>query len=237
MLRSILKKIGYSISQYPPQSTQDFIKLLKSHNIDLVLDVGANTGQFGKWLIDFGYCGKILSFEPMQKEYDILVKNSKKNKNWLVAEKCALSNVNGEQEFNISENSVSSSFLPLTDYVKQVSPSTKYVAKEKVKTLRLENYDLNNTIRDARSVFLKLDVQGFEDPVLDGAAGILNNIKGMLIEFSLMPLYEGQKSMIDLLKKIDSLGYESHYFIPHVTSDKTGRLLQVDGVFFKKGKI
>lgn len=234
MLRTILKKIGYSISMYPPQSTQDFVKLLSNHTIDLVLDVGANTGQFAKWLIDFGYKGKILSFEPMQKEYDILVKNSKTKKNWLVADKCGLSDKTGEEVFNISENSVSSSFLPLTDYVKKVSPSTKYVAQEKVKTFRLENYDFENTIHDAKSIFLKLDVQGFEDSVLDGSVGMLHKVNGMLIEFSLMPLYEGQKSMLDLLKKIDSLGYESHYFIPHVTSDKTGRLLQVDGVFFKK---
>jgi FkbM family methyltransferase len=233
LFRPVLKRFGITLSKYPPQSTRDFIRLLHSHHIDLVLDVDANTGQFGQWLRDFGYRERILSFEPMRKEYEMLLKTSKPDKDWLVADKCGLGNVNGMQVFHISQNSVSSSFLPLTDYTNKVSPTTRYIAQEEVKIFRLEDYDYQNAIADSNSIFLILDVQGFEDRVLEGSKGILHKVKGLLVEMSLTQLYEGQLMVGDLFSLINSYGYAPHYFIPHVTTDDSGKLLQVDGVFFR----
>ena len=59
---------------------------LEFHNIDLVLDIGANEGQFAEKLIEHGYKKKIISFEPIEDVHKILKKNSKAHDNWTVYE-------------------------------------------------------------------------------------------------------------------------------------------------------
>jgi FkbM family methyltransferase len=233
LVRPVLRKFGYSVSRYPTQSTRDFFRLLDAHHIDMILDIGANTGQFGNWLLDFGYKGHILSFEPLPQEYNALLKASKRSPLWKVAERCGLGNAEGWTEMNISENSVSSSMLPLDQYTLEVSPSARYVTTQKVMVKRLDHAVPLKSVSGFGGVLLKLDVQGFEDRVLDGADGIMEYIKGILVEFSLSTLYTGQMPMTALMQKIESMGFSPCYFIPHVTTDATGRLLQVDGVYYK----
>jgi FkbM family methyltransferase len=233
VLRPVLRHLGMTLNKYPPKHVVDFMKLLSHHEIDLVVDVGGNTGQFGLWLRDFGYKGRILSFEPIYSEYQILLQTARKDKNWIVADRCALGDFEGELELNVSQNSVSSSFLPLTSYITNVSPATKYVRKETVKVHRLDQYDFNKTIGVSEKLFLKMDVQGFEDRVLRGAEGLLHKTPGLLIEMSLVQLYEGQATMQDLMQLAAGMGYVPYYVIPHITTEPSGRLLQVDMVFFK----
>ena len=51
-------------------------KLFDTYQVDLVIDVGANTGSYGIALRDCGYSGLIISFEPIQGAYDKLLENA-----------------------------------------------------------------------------------------------------------------------------------------------------------------
>ena len=53
------------------------LKTLNHFKIDIVIDIGANKGQFAEKLINIGFNKKILSFEPMEKVYEILKKKLK----------------------------------------------------------------------------------------------------------------------------------------------------------------
>ena len=53
-------------------------------DINLIFDVGANEGQFAKKIIENGYKGKIISFEPLNDPYEKLVLKSSKFENWKV---------------------------------------------------------------------------------------------------------------------------------------------------------
>ena len=86
------------------------IKFLRNENIDTVFDVGANKGQYALMLRRFGYQGKIISFEPLKNEKDILDVNMAEDENF-ESYNYAIGKKNTDGKINYSLNSVSSSIL------------------------------------------------------------------------------------------------------------------------------
>ncbi|MEY3557161.1 MAG: hypothetical protein RLZZ580_3219, partial [Cyanobacteriota bacterium] len=208
-------------------------RLLAYHNIDLVFDVGANIGQYAKLLRELGYSGRIVSFEPLSSAYSQLKAVSKKEPLWEIAPQTAIGNQEGEITINIAGNSQSSSALPMLDAHLESAPESAYSGSETVKLSRLDTIAKDYIKSETKSIFLKIDVQGLEKQVIEGATAILPLVKGIKLELSLVPLYEGQvlfKEMIDIIEK---LGYELYGIEPGFTAEKTGRMLQMDGIFFK----
>jgi FkbM family methyltransferase len=235
IIRKIIRPLGVDLVRYPyrlSSTNEDYNRLLANNNIDLIFDVGANIGQYASETLKYGYSGKIISFEPMSKEHAILLEKSKDHPQWKVASQMAIGNEDGFIEINISENSESSSILDLKDYTLANSPTTKFVGKEKVRISKVDSiYD--QYAEGAKNVFLKIDVQGYEEHVLKGASDALKKIRGLHLEFSLIPLYKEEKTMLDILKIVYDYGFEPNYFIPHTTIDSAGRLMQIDGIFFR----
>ena len=81
---------------------------------------------------------------------------------------------------------------------------------------------------------LKIDSQGYEDLILDGAKEFLNKVVGVQIELSLLELYDGQMLFDKMYKKMSDMGYVLMHISPSFVSPKTGQLLQFDGLFFKQ---
>jgi FkbM family methyltransferase len=201
--------------------------------VDLVLDVGANTGQYSSFLREFGYRGKVVSFEPLLSAYEQLLKRSRKDPNWIVIPRTAVGERSGEITLHISGNSQSSSVLNMLDAHLFSAPESSYVGEQQVAICRLDEI-ARCYVEAARSSYLKIDVQGYESQVLDGASGILPLITGIQIELSLVPLYERQMLYRAMIDKLDALGYELHAVLPVFSDARSGRLLQMDGIFIRK---
>ncbi len=107
------------------------VNLLKQLNIGLVLDVGANIGQYAKGLFEKGYAGKIISFEPVSDVYETLLITSKSYVNWLIYERCAIGDKNDEIEINVSRNFESSSVFNVLERSVKAEPSTEFIRKER----------------------------------------------------------------------------------------------------------
>ena len=239
MLKKTIKKlsrnIGIDLRRYNVQTSEAarMQRLLDYHKIDLVLDVGANVGQYAKSLRELGYSGRIISFEPLSSAYSQLKAASKKDPLWQIATQTAIGNQEGEIIINIAGNSQSSSALPMLDAHLESAPQSAYSGSETVKLSRLDTIAKDYITTQNESIFLKIDVQGLEKQVIEGATAILPLVKGIKLELSLVPLYEGQvlfKEMIDIIEK---LGYELYGIEPGFTAEKTGKMLQMDGIFFK----
>lgn len=235
VVKKLARSLGIDLRRYNVQTSEaaKMQLLLAYHNIDLVFDVGANIGQYAKLLREFGYSGRIVSFEPLSSAYSQLKAVSKKDPLWEIAPQAAIGNQEGEITINIAGNSYSSSALPMLDAHLESAPESAYSGSETVKLSRLDTLAKNYIKSETKSIFLKIDVQGLEKQVLEGATAILPSIKGIKLELSLVPLYEGQvlfKEMIDIVEK---LGYELYGIEPGFTAEKTGRMLQMDGIFFK----
>jgi len=234
-IKQLARSLGIDLKRYNVQTSEaaKMQRLLAYHNIDLVFDVGANIGQYAKLLRELGYSGRIVSFEPLSSAYSQLKAVSKKDPLWEIAPQAAIGNQEGEIVINIAGNSYSSSALPMLDAHLESAPESAYSGSETVKLSRLDTIAKDYIKSETKSIFLKIDVQGLEKQVLEGATAILPLVKGIKLELSLVPLYEGQvlfKEMIDIVEK---LGYELYGIEPGFTAEKTGRMLQMDGIFFK----
>jgi FkbM family methyltransferase len=234
-IKKLSRSLGIDLKRYNIQTSEaaKMQRLLAYNNIDLVFDVGANIGQYAKLLRELGYSGRIVSFEPLSSAYSRLKAVSEKDPLWEIAPQAAIGNQEGEIIINIAGNSQSSSALPMLDAHLESAPESAYSGSETVKLSRLDTIAKDYIKSETKSIFLKIDVQGLEKQVIEGATAILPLVKGIKLELSLVPLYEGQvlfKEMIDIIEK---LGYELYGIEPGFTAEKTGRMLQMDGIFFK----
>lgn len=238
-LRRSIQRLGFDIVRHPPHPMHDasarLVALLKFHNVNRVIDVGANSGQFGSSIRQLGYTGKIVSFEPLSQPFELLNRRSSADHDWDVYN-LAIGDVDGSITINVAGNAgLSSSALPMLQTHQAAAPDSQYVGKETVAQSRLDKHSATKVSSNAERTFLKIDVQGYEHRVLDGASGLLSSasVIGMQLELSLIPLYEGGMTFEEGLKRADGLTMSLVGLDPGFTDPATGRLLQVDGVFFK----
>ncbi len=197
---------------------------------DLIIDIGANIGQFGTKARISGYTGLIYSFEPQNEAHKILSARKNVDKNWIIEEPCALGANEGEVDLRISKNSYSSSLLEVNSTHLGADASSKIVSTEKVKVRTLDSF-LHSRFMDQSRIFLKIDVQGFELEVLQGAELSLSRISTVQVELSTTTLYQGQGHMIKVISFLDSHGFEIWDIHNGFRDSKSGRLLQFDGIF------
>jgi len=240
-MKNIIKKLfnlfGLHLCQFNVINVPAYqaVKALKAHNINVVFDVGANIGQFASELRAYGYMGKIISFEPLPQAYKAIVKRAEKDDKWFVHPRCAIGATDTEIEINVAANSASSSILPMLTRHENAAPHAKYMYKEQVSMITLDSV-LEKYTTVADNLFIKIDTQGYEWAVLDGAEQALKQSKGVLLELSLVPLYEGQKLWQELIDRLAIVQHLIFAIQPGFTDAKTGQTLQVDGLFFKAMK-
>ncbi|MCE3278384.1 MAG: hypothetical protein K0S44_575 [Bacteroidetes bacterium] len=233
--KKIFQNFGILIRKYNPATSEDLrrIKLLEHYNIDLVFDIGANKGQYATGIMDAGYKNRIVSFEPLSSAHSVIDSLSKNHSNWTIAQRCAIGSEKQEIEINISANSVSSTLLNMLDTHIEGAPESKIIGKERVQVFPLDEI-APSLMKNSQNVFLKIDVQGFEQEVLKGAKNMLDKAKGVEMEISLVPLYKDQKWLLaEILEFMTSKGFTLVSIVPAFTDHKTGKVLQCNGIFFR----
>src|SRR4051794_16141496 len=111
--------------------------------IDLVIDVGGNTGQFASALRYLGYRGDILTFEPIPHAFAALSHRMHADKHWR-GKQIAIGKASGEAVLNIMRNTVYSSFLSRVTQNKDDSDTVNQQIRVQVQSLMsvVEEMDL-----------------------------------------------------------------------------------------------
>jgi FkbM family methyltransferase len=197
-VKRYLARRGMSLVQEP--GLWDF---LDTRRVDLVIDVGANAGQFARDVRSLGYRGRIHSFEPLRAAFAELQGFAAGDPLW-EASNVGVGGKAGKLEINVAKNSVFSSFRALSDLAGRFDPNS-----QTVETLRVPVVTLDNALGgdNARSIFLKIDTQGFEQEVLAGAKKLLKRCAGVQLELPVDHLYEGVWSFNEALTAMDSYGF------------------------------
>ncbi len=232
-IKALARKFGIQINRYNAAESQEarLFKLLSTHRIDVVLDVGANNGGYGRFLRKGGYQGDILSFEPLKEAHRALILAAAGDARWQVAPRVALGAEDGEIQINVAGNSTSSSVLPMRALHAEAAPQSRYVGVEQVPLMRLDSIR-HPFLGQGRTIMLKIDTQGYEMSVLRGAEALLPYLRGVQLELSLAPLYEGQPLYREVIDWLSDRGFQLWNVIPGFVDRRSGRMLQMDGVFF-----
>lgn len=203
--------------------------------VGLVLDVGANRGQYGRLLRRVGYRGHIASFEPVAGNVQNLVPSADADGNWSVHQ-MGLGATEGTLSINVSKRTEFSSFLPSSQTGRATfDGEIDTVLKEQVpvRTLDGEFAALRSAFA-AGAVHLKLDTQGYDLEVLRGATGSLTQIDSLQMELSYVPLYEGMPTHREVLDFLTDNGFFLTAFFP-VSRDRHLRVIEADCLFRRVG--
>lgn len=201
---------------------------LRELNPSTILDIGANTGQFAVAINAVLPNARILSFEPLPDCFEQLKRNMSKARKFS-AYNYGLGDMRGEFPFERNAFSMSSSFLKMTNTHKTSFPHTAQSSTVKVKVERLD--DVAPALEIADPFLAKIDVQGYEDRVLCGGEQTLRRAAVIFLEMSFEALYEGQPLFDSIRQQVEKMGFTYAGNLDQMLCPKTGRVLQVDGIF------
>jgi len=190
-----------------PTSETHLINLFDALGVDLVLDVGANRGQFVQRLRAQGYQGIVHSFEPVSATFRVLEEISASDSAWFVHQ-LAMGDIEGEAEINITGTSDLVSFLEPSAFGESRYSEIRVASTETVQVSTVSDFVCQH-IDDwqHRKLFLKMDTQGYDLHVFAGAKSILGGIAGILSELSVKPIYDGMPHYLDVLRTYEDAGF------------------------------
>lgn len=211
----------------PLSQERHLIELFTRYQVDGVIDVGANRGQYGRRLRDAGYEGPLLSFEPVPEAFAELAATSQHDPSW-EARNLAVADEPGTLSMNVAASSSVSSFLtPTADYT-AIYSGMNVQRQEQVSVVALDTTEI-----PFQRPFLKTDTQGFDLRVLEGARQLLSDrVVGAQVELSVIPIYERMPDFLEVIARMRDLGFTLTGMFS-VETDNKMRVYEFDGVFVR----
>lgn len=232
----LMNRVGFDIIRLR-NSNADFprhlMNVIDAYNIDCVIDVGANAGQYGKFLREIGYRGHIVSFEPVGSVFNLLKEQCATDDKWS-CHNLALGDKNETKIINVYKSTVFSSFLAANEYSKKIWQSLEDVTPESVSVVKLEDVymDLVGCLGGANCM-LKLDTQGYDRYAFEGAKGCIKHIRALQSELSLIPVYDGMVEVYEVLKVFNNSGFYISGMYP-INRDESLAVIEYDCVLVKR---
>lgn len=235
-VQALLGNFGLEVRRKQVQGKTKFETLLMQYQVDMVFDIGANIGQCGPWFRWIGFDKTIVSFEPISHLFERLSEHAKSDPKWLV-EKVALGEKDGVGVINVSGgHGGASSILTMTEHVVKNAPDQAVIRQEEIAITTVEKM-MRKYYPEGDRLFLKIDAQGYETRVIEGIGSELPRIIGMKLEMSLVENYRGELLMMDMLPRLKNMGFHLVEFENGWSNEKTGKMYQVDGVFFRTDRL
>ncbi len=228
VVKAPLNLCGLDLVRYHPKYEKGPYAYLDSLNIRSVIDIGAHAGEFAIMIGELLPAAEIICFEPLQLEFQQLQEKLGGKPN-LRAFNYALGDRNESAEMWRNEWSQSSSLLPMAKLHKEAFPETERETVETVEVRRLD--DVLDPAAIQPEVLIKIDVQGFEDKVLAGAARTLAHTKALIIEVSFRELYHGQPLFDDIYERLRHQGFAYRGNLYQLVDPRDGSVLQADALF------
>lgn len=215
--RNMLRRVGVEVLPVRVGSSliaMHLDRLFSTLRVSCVLDVGAQVGEYGRWLRHNGYRGDIISFEPVAASFAELEKAAARDAHWHCFN-YALGAEDSVASINVSKHTVYSSFRQISSTAAEIfGEETRTQQSEKVEIRRLDGLldTLPTEITDR--LYLKMDTQGWDLEVLKGAQDALRHVVALQTEVSVQPIYEDTPVLQESLAAIASYGFTPSGFFP-----------------------
>jgi FkbM family methyltransferase len=236
ILKKIFKKFGYqviNINVRERDAFKDQVKLITKKQPN-IFDVGACTGEMTFKYKNLFKNSTIYCFEPFTPSFEILKKNTSGYSN-IKCYNVALSGITGTVDFHVNQYYPTNSMLATHVDSGKNWNNEVFVTKEviKIKSLTLDAFVTQNQIDQID--ILKMDTQGTEYQILEGASKFLgqNKISLIYLEIIIMPTYQDQKNLDEILLLLRRKGFVL-YNLYNLSYTNAGELRQVDAIFTQK---
>ena len=241
--RDYIRRAGFNLSRWPQRPDDTVLNwslaaVLRAHNVNCVLDVGANNGQFGRLIRSLGYNDRIVSFEPSPTALPALRAAAERDGQWEVRP-VGLAAKPGEAKLHLHPDSQFNSLhaaLPDSDQPDTTREFSGFNKTDSVavtlSTLASEYPAAVTGLRDPR-VLLKSDTQGHDLDVIAGAGTVLSQVLAVLVELSAQPIYEDQPRMTKVIEVLQDEGFAAVSFQPVSRSADRLRAIEFDGLFMR----
>ena len=232
LIKRTFNKIGLDIRRLPAYGPST-LAFLKQYEINSVIDVGANSGQFAREVRSLFPSAYLYSFEPLTEEYTKLVHNMNKNDEKFRAFNMALGETNGKRIMFRDNFTPSSSLLRPTAVQRRTFPHTGTLRETTITVRTLDEVVAENSLCLEPQLFIKLDVQGYEQRVIEGGLHTLKNARLLMIEENYHQFYEGQASFEELFALLLQIGFKYKGSVNQSYHPASGFPLFADGIFVR----
>lgn len=235
----LAEMVGYRLKN--KKRSHDFLdthlrQVFNRYEINTVIDVGANVGQYGLFLRKNGFKGKIISFEPLSETFQTLQKTASNDPLWQVFN-FALGNLAEKKKINIVGKSGQTDFssfltpnkLAVTDFAVDTKESLSEI-DVKVLGEMIEFLNLNPKSK----IHLKMDTQGFDLNVFRGAGRVLDFVWSMQSEVSFVPIYDGMPTFLESLELFTDNGFKVSGIYPVSRNKQKLSLVESDAVLVRE---
>jgi FkbM family methyltransferase len=210
--------------------------ILALYRVNVVIDVGANRGQYARGLREAGYRGHIASFEPVPADFERLAAAARRDERWSV-HPYALGSEDGLTEINAVPGTLSSLLAP-TSFGESRYEQLRERRSVRVPVRRLDGLldEVLAPVSDPRP-YLKLDTQGYDLEAFAGLGGRVDSFVGMQSELALMRIYEGMPRLPEALATYEAAGFRVTGVYAVSRQSRTARVLEFDCVMVRPGAL
>lgn len=180
-------------------------KINERFNIDeinTILDIGSLNGiESVKFTEKLPNCN-VHTFEPNPESYNnILI--SAEGIDRIKVHNVAASNFNGKSDFYITYDNMGGSSLLQPSIIHKTGPT---ITKTEVDVIRLDEWSIKNDVKNID--ILWMDVQGSELNIFKGIGEILNDVKAIYVECSMIPYYTGAAHKDEVIEFLSEYNFE-----------------------------
>jgi FkbM family methyltransferase len=234
-VRKLVRRFGYEVVRTAALEDHAFARHLERMfhelNIQCVLDVGANRGQYHQFLRDrVGFGGLIISFEPLARNVALLQELAKNDPRWVI-QGYALGSEDARMDINVMKPDFLSSFRSPHDSM--IPMYTQLEVFDHFENVQV--HKLDSVVRELRrqhaldNIYLKLDTQGFDLEVIRGAPSTLPTVRALQTELSVRPIYKNAPSYREMLDAMTERDFSITAMFP-VGRDERMRVIEFDCV-------
>jgi FkbM family methyltransferase len=239
LVRRLARSAGLYVTRYPPPETLGFHlkQLTRRLDINCVLDVGAHEGGYARLLRkEVQFAGEIVSFEPAAASFAALCSARAGDRHWRGHE-YALGRTAGEATLSVFAESELNTLLEPSSYgVDRFPTMSRPLHGQTVEVRPLSEVfdEVTAHVPDPR-VLLKVDTQGFDLEVVEGAAEVLGRVRALQLEVPVKHVYDGMPTLPQTLERLAELGFEVTGMFPVTRDRDLLRVVEFDCVLRRAG--
>jgi FkbM family methyltransferase len=193
----------------------------------IVYDVGAYDGRWSEMCYSIFAPSQMVLFEPQTDLHDQIEHSRARagGGDWRIIP-YALGEKNATEVIHVTKNTSASSLRTPVGHGALAKSGTGVIGTNPILVKALDSIVPDERL--AMPDLIKIDVQGFEDKVLDGGKTIVPQAAKLVIEVSLREIYAGQPLLVDILQRVAALGFVLEDVTEALRVGASGELWQLD---------